>query len=1328
MKKRYLTLPLLLCGSLALGILAACGDGDPKPKTDGTTEVTYVFVMDDVRLTYEKTQDTGSALSYTTDIIDHKDTWFSDESLTTPVETAEGKSMTVYTSFEDIAVYCVFRTPTSFAGGSQSKTVQANKREGVTLIDGFTVAGHQFLGWMNDGNTYQAGEKFSLAGVDKSKPVVEFEASLKKQSYTVTYKSEGASDETVTQEYGSAVKAAPTRTGYNFVCWQDEKGNAVEVIEGEVTLTAKWEIKKYSVTVYSYTDDTEGQVTKTYDWNASVSLATGARLGYDFSHWTVSVDGGAARTLDGSSYLVGSDYDATSIVIRPVYQGHPYTLALEGAKVDSVDLHVGDKLYESLKSAEVDDFSGWFYDAELTKPVGPNDILKYVAAGESFKLYGSAGKKYTVTFVVDGQEREKEYAFNTAFTSEDKVEKEGHTFVGWFTAAEGGEEVTGVFASSITVYARFTINSYTVTYDGGENAINPPAAVTQKYGTQITVAAAGNMTRPHATFSHWEDEEGNEYYPGTTFTLNKDITLHAVWDGKHVTVTLVDWDGYVIATKEYFAGDTFTYDKTALKLWLGIDEFAGFTYKDELFGRVYTLEEGQIITDSFEQIVATVKYVNRYTGEALYTEGAAEIMKNFVYLLREDSGNANTYIVSGKTGVVGTTGNKLSKTFKGGITALPKSFALPVTYQGKLVTGIPASDVATTGAFAIANANNSNAGDTAYDPAPYSVDTLYIPSQYNYVGAFAFSGQTHATVYIGRNSRITEFTESNGLTASASRVIGLPYNLQIIRRNGFTGRSTTGDAQSFVVYDQNMKQIKELPASIRYIYQYALTGNDIFEKVDLSNVTYLGSQVFAYHDNIKEVIIGSKLTNIPSGLFRGCAGITSIYIPAQITMIYGAAFAGCENLTQITFEQNSKLKEIGEWAFLFHSAKEIELPEGLEIIGSAAFAHNYSFEDDNNAGTGWYAGYSPLESITLPSTLKAIDSFAFASTSIKTITFPAKLEQIGEGAFYDTPYLKYIELNEGLKLIEQGAFRKQKDFTWSKGEEFVLNIPSTVELIRGKYHAGAFESFKNITGITFAVDSEGKSALRVLMAYAFADLPELQGSLVFPEGLAKIDAYIFPMQAPVTGFYDDDLVGPKVTSITIPSTVYSIGYEAFKNFELLTELIFTDNEGTVAVLDDKELSKGNVVVAGVTDAYLAITGAAFRGCATLKTVELPCQLISMNGNASLEGELQGVFFGAESLTDITFRGRTDGNDLPLSISACTFEGCTSVKNIKILRHTRIVVAPLDGNSLAYDPSLIFLRHARKKNVNVYCYSDDWSYYSNAAGWSGSKIVDLSTLS
>ena len=98
--------------------------------------------------------------------------------------------------------------------------------------------------------------------------------------------------------------------------------------------------------------------------------------------------------------------------------------------------------------------------------------------------------------------------------------KEHYTFAGWFTAADGGVEVTEIseVSTGSIVYAQWTVNQYTITFDtaGGSEI----AAITQDYGT--AVSAPANPTRSGYTFDGWS--------PAVPSTMpGEDVTCVAQW-------------------------------------------------------------------------------------------------------------------------------------------------------------------------------------------------------------------------------------------------------------------------------------------------------------------------------------------------------------------------------------------------------------------------------------------------------------------------------------------------------------------------------------------------------------------------------------------------------------------------------------------------------------------------------------------------------------------------------------------------------------------------------------------------------------------------------
>ena len=107
--------------------------------------------------------------------------------------------------------------------------------------------------------------------------------------------------------------------------------------------------------------------------------------------------------------------------------------------------------------------------------------------------------------------------------------RNGFAFTGWWTALSGGEQVIAITAAgNITLYARWALIAYTVTFNNlyGTAHTNPPVFTVET--SVITLAAPD--ARAGYTFTGWwtaaaDGTQVTEITPGTTH----DIVLYARW-------------------------------------------------------------------------------------------------------------------------------------------------------------------------------------------------------------------------------------------------------------------------------------------------------------------------------------------------------------------------------------------------------------------------------------------------------------------------------------------------------------------------------------------------------------------------------------------------------------------------------------------------------------------------------------------------------------------------------------------------------------------------------------------------------------------------------
>lgn len=205
--------------------------------------------------------------------------------------------------------------------------------------------------------------------------------------------------------------------------------------------------------------------------------------------------------------------------------------------------------------------------------------------------------------------------------------------------------------------------------------------------------------------------------------------------------------------------------------------------------------------------------------------------------------------------------------------------------------------------------------------------------------------------------------------------------------------------------------------------------------------------------HIRRIILPDGVKRIEEGAFMYCINLEEINIPSSLQYLGTYAFSDCvslktdplifpegfERFGQLVFSDCSSLtgkvvlpstiKEIDDGAFFRSKITSINLPEGLERIGLAAF-YACRLEDiwipnscqDLSSPTLFQQNYF-LKRIHLPEGLDRIpNSFASACFKLQEVNIPSSVKSIGKTAFQQCHSLKKIELPNGLETIEKDAF------------------------------------------------------------------------------------------------------------------------------------------------------------------------------------------------------------------------------------------------------------------------------------------------------------------
>lgn len=399
------------------------------------------------------------------------------------------------------------------------------------------------------------------------------------RSYTATFNGNGGgtpSPSTITKTYGSELGTLPTcsRAGYTFLGWYTASSGGTKIssttkITSTVTYYAQWSINSYTLTYDVNGGNAVSPASKSVQYGSAYGTlptptrASTAQYSYTFAGWYTAATGGtqvtANTTMGAGNTTIYAHWTATTRSYTVSYQTTYGTLNKTSQSVaynskGSCTLTMPDNTAEFTYT-----FVGWYTAANGggTK-VGSELTLETPAIKGTVTYYAyvtRSTKSYTHTFNANGggtvSPATITKAYNTALGTLPTVSRTGYTFVGWFdtSAASGGTQATTTtkVTGTKTWYARWSINSYTFTFDKNGGSTPSSSSITKNYneaiGTLPTCSRAANNTYTY-TFAGWFDTSATS--GGTQLTTNTKVTSNKTWYArwtatyKNYTVT---WNG-----------------------------------------------------------------------------------------------------------------------------------------------------------------------------------------------------------------------------------------------------------------------------------------------------------------------------------------------------------------------------------------------------------------------------------------------------------------------------------------------------------------------------------------------------------------------------------------------------------------------------------------------------------------------------------------------------------------------------------------------------------------------------------------------------------------
>ena len=385
-------------------------------------------------------------------------------------------------------------------------------------------------------------------------------------------------------------------------------------------------------------------------------------------------------------------------------------------------------------------------------------------------------------------------------------------------------------------------------------------------------------------------------------------------------------------------------------------------------------------------------------------------------------------------------------------------------------------------------------------------------------------------------------------------------------------------------------------------------------------VTSIGEKSFRGRTGITSVTIGNSVTSIGEDAFSGCIGLTSVTIGNSVTSIGESVFNGCNSLTSVTW--NAK------------ACSDFYLSNMNPFYCNAYYGDNkYLNFDIRSQITSFTFGdevkhiparlcckMTNLTSVTIPNSVTSIGNEAFLGcTGLTSVTIGNSVTSIGEAAFSGCTGLTSVTIGNSVTSIKNGVFRGCNSLT------------------SVTWNAKACSDFYNERNTPFYYNDN---------EYLKFDIRSQITSFTFGDSVQSIPAYL------CSGMKN-------IPSVTIPNSVMSIGYSAFRGCTGLTKVNYIgDVKGWLAIdMNSNPISYSHnlyinnklvtdlVIPEGTTD--ISSNLAQYTG---LTSITIPNSVISISGSA---------FSGCKNVETVVFGSAVE------TIGASAFAGCQSIYEMTI---------------------------------------------------------------
>lgn len=370
--------------------------------------------------------------------------------------------------------------------------------------------------------------------------------------------------------------------------------------------------------------------------------------------------------------------------------------------------------------------------------------------------------------------------------------------------------------------------------------------------------------------------------------------------------------------------------------------------------------------------------------------------------------------------------------------------------------------------------------------------------------------------------------------------------------------------------------------------------------IDLSTIESLGASCM--NGTALERVELPNLKSWDYGVFEDCKKLKSVTFPIAIANIPDRAFLNCENLSTIDL---SHCSIIGGGAF-YNCTSLTNLK--LLNVKQTDWTTGYDSESSQSCKVGSFMNCNNLTSVDLGSIQKLGDRAFYGCTSLKKITLPSTITNLGWECFDGTTIVT------SMATVPPVIDKSDNETSSIPMGEFVLvNVP---EASLDSYKSANY--WKDMAKRVFPIGTK----------FDYEVTTEAQPStsgLLDKVGLENANSIVSLKVKGSINSYDIMIIRNKMDNLHYldlsDANVVENSYEYYTGCS-------TKND-TIGRNAFRELSK--LVTVSLPNSVKVIESSALYNCTKLKSIVLPEKL------ESIEGDWEGAFANCSSLTDVKFK-------------------------------------------------------------------------------------------